>query len=59
MQKQLLAGAALVLSAMLVMGCSSPMKNLPKEDPRVQQERQDRMQRDHRSATERLDKQVD
>jgi|AntRauTorcE11897_2_1112592.scaffolds.fasta_scaffold01278_8 hypothetical protein len=58
MQKQLLAGAVLVLSAMLAMGCSSPMKNMPTEDPRVQQESQDRMQRDHRSATERLDREV-
>lgn len=58
MNKALMLGGALLL-ALAVAGCSSAAKDIPREDPRAQQERQDRMQRDHRSASERLDRQVD
>jgi|GEM_PF-1536528 len=57
MNKMLLLSSALLLSVALV-GCSSPAKDIPREDPRAKQERQDRTQRDHRSASERLDREV-
>ena len=57
LNKMLMLSGALLL-ALAVAGCSSPAKDLPQEDPRAQQERQDRMQRDHRSASERLDREV-
>ncbi|SFC47842.1 hypothetical protein SAMN05660443_2794 [Marinospirillum celere] len=58
MLKLIKSWGLLLLISLVVAGCSSPMKDLPKEDPRAQQERQDRMQRDHREASERLDRQV-
>lgn len=50
--------ASLLLAAFLVAGCSQPIQEMPREDPRAQQERQERMQREHRDASERLDRQT-
>ncbi|WP_162299747.1 hypothetical protein [Marinospirillum perlucidum] len=56
MKKYLMAG--LVLAALALTGCASSIEQTAEDAARAQQERSDRLQRDHRSATDRLDQQV-
>lgn len=53
---KLVAGLLLVS---LVVACSSRVQNASSEDPSLQQERQERIQREQRAASERLDRQLD